>query len=212
MNSILLVDDHQIIRDALKYYFVDLDDYAVKGEAKNGADALKLIDSNTYDIVICDVNMPVMNGIEFMENIRLNYPDLKVLVLSSQEDAGSINRMIALGAHGYILKNAPKEEMISAIESIINGKNYYSKQVYETIIAHIAGTKAKQRLTIDKEISDREKEVLRLIVQELSNQQMADKLFISIRTIEAHKRNLLEKTGCKNIAGLVMYAVERDIF
>lgn len=211
MKSIILIDDHQIIRDALKYYFVDLEEYQVLAEAKNGKEALGLLDSKSFDIAICDINMPEMNGIEFMENVRLNYPELKVLVLSSQEDSGSINRMIALGAHGYILKNAPKEEMFAAIEQILNGKNYYSKEVYETIIAHIAGTKPKQRLTIDKELSEREKEVLRLIVQENSNQQMADKLFISIRTVEAHKRNLLEKTGCKNIAGLVMYAVERDI-
>jgi len=211
MKQILLVDDHKIIRDALKLYFQDSTEYEVAGEAANGAEALDLVKSEQYDLVIVDVNMPKMNGIEFMENVRLNFPTQKVLVLSSQEDALSINKMIALGAHGYILKNAPKEEMFTAIEEILNDKNYYSKEVYETIIAHISKKKPKQRLTVETKLSEREIEVLQLIVQENSNQEIADKLFLSIRTVEAHKRNLLEKTGCKNIAGLVMYAVERDI-
>jgi len=211
MKTILLVDDHKIIRDALKFYFVDNPEFEVLDEAGNGVEALKLLDSNTFDIVISDVSMPVMGGIEFMENVKLNFPEQKVLVLSSQDDPMSINKMIALGAHGYVLKSAAKEEMFLAINNILKGENYYSKDVYETIIAHIAHTKPKQRLTLDKDLSDREKEVLQLIVQEHSNQEIADKLFISIRTAESHKRNLLEKTGCKNIAGLVMYAVERDL-
>jgi DNA-binding NarL/FixJ family response regulator len=126
-------------------------------------------------------------------------------------DAGIINKMIALGANGYILKNATKEEMKTAFSKIILGENYFTEEVYHAIVNRIAKKAPKERLTFETEISARETEVLKLIVQELSNQEIADKLFISIRTVETHKRNLLERTGCKNIAGLVMYAVERDL-
>ncbi len=211
MISLLLVDDHQMIRDAIKFYFEKEDEFEVKGEATNGKDALEKMASNQYDVIVTDINMPEMDGIELVEEIGKLYPDQKVLILSMLDDALYINKMISLGANGYILKNAPKEELCQAINSIMAGDNYYSQEIYQTIIDSIAGKKPKQRLSVDISLSNREKEVLKLIVKEYSNREIADQLFISIRTVEAHKRNLLDKTGAKNIAGLVMYAVERNL-
>ena len=211
MTDILLVDDHAMIRDAIKFYFDGTTKYQVAGEAANGLAALDLLREGTFEIVITDINMPEMDGLELMGKIQSEFPSQKVLVLSMLDDAVYINKMIALGARGYILKNAPKEELFEALDTLLRGENYYAKEIYQTIIDSIAGKKPKQRLTLEASLSKREKEVLRLIVKEYSNQEIADELFISIRTVEAHKRNLLDKTGAKNIAGLVMFAVERNI-
>lgn len=211
MKSILIVDDHQIIRDGIRFYFEDDPDFMIKHEAENGTQALEFLKDNTYDVVLTDINMPEMDGLELMKNIRESYPDQKVLVLSMYNEAAYINKMIAMGANGYILKKSNKSELVAAINRVLEGEDHYSDEVYKTIVDNIAGKKPKQRLSLETELSEREKEVLVLIANEYSNQEIADKLFISIRTVETHKRNLLEKTGCKNVAGLVMYAVERNL-
>ncbi|MEQ9468283.1 MAG: response regulator transcription factor [Ekhidna sp.] len=211
MKTLLLVDDHQIIRDGIRFYFEGDKEFVIKDEAENGLDALDLLRENEYDIILTDINMPKMDGLEFMKALKENHPDQKVLVLSMYNEAGYINKMIALGANGYVLKKSTKDELVQAIKKILDGGDHYSEEVYKTIIGNIAGRKPKERLTLEAELSEREKEVLVLIANEYSNQEIADKLFISIRTVETHKRNLLEKTGCKNVAGLVMYAVERNL-
>ncbi|WP_370087429.1 response regulator [Ekhidna sp.] len=211
MRTLLLVDDHQIIRDGIRFYFEGDEEFVIKDEAENGLEALELLKENEYDIILTDINMPKMDGLEFMKSVKENYPDQKVLVLSMYNEAGYINKMIAYGANGYVLKKSDKAELVSAIKKVLDGQDHYSDEVYKTIIGNIAGRKPKERLTLEMELSDREKEVLVHIANEYTNQEIADKLFISIRTVETHKRNLLEKTGCKNVAGLVMYAVERNL-
>lgn len=210
-TKILLVDDHEMIRDAIKFYFKNDPDYEIVEEAENGIEALKILESKPIDILLTDINMPQMNGIELMEMVKEKHKDIKVLVLSMVNEANYINKMIALGASGYVLKNTSKNEMREALDKIIKGEDYYAEEVYKTIVNSIARKAPKQRLTVEASLSDREKEILLLIVNEYSNQEIADKLFISTRTVESHKRNLLEKTGCKNVAGLVMYAIERNI-
>lgn len=200
-----------MIRDAIKYYFQDDDFYHISGEAGNGRDACAMLGKKQFDLVITDINMPDMDGLDLMEKLKEEHPNQKVLVLSMLNDAIHINKMISLGASGYILKNASKEELVEAIQQIVSGEQYYSEEVYKAIVDSIAGRKPKQRLTVENTLSQREREVLKLIVNEQSNQEIADQLFISVRTVEAHKRNLLDKTGSKNIVGLVMYAVERNL-
>ena len=211
MYTLLLVDDHQIIRDGIRFYFEEDKEFTIEDEAENGVQALELLKEKSYDIVLTDINMPEMDGVDLMKNIKEQYPDQKVLVLSMFNEAAYINKMIALGANGYILKKSTKNELVDAIKKILSGGDHYSDEVYKTIIGNIAGRKPKQRLTLETDLSEREKEILVLITNEYSNQEIADRLFISIRTVETHKRNLLEKTGCKNVAGLVMYAVERNL-
>ncbi len=211
MYKILLVDDHEMIRDAIKSYLKDSEQFEVADEAENGIEALELLKNNKYDLILTDINMPEMDGIELMKTLKNEFPDQKVLVLSMFNDGGQIKSMIENGANGYILKNVTKSELFEAMKSIINGDDHYSREIYDTLIRNISKRKAKQRLTFEKPLSEREKEVLVLIANEKSNQEIADELFISIRTVETHKRNLLEKTGCKNVAGLVMYAVEKEL-
>lgn len=212
-STILLVDDHKIIRDGLKLYFEGNEKYVVADEASTAKEALKLLESNEYDLVITDISMPEMDGIRFTQELRTFKPDQKVMALTMISENQHIKHMLSAGVNGYILKNADKSEIFKAIDTILNDENYFSSEVTKIIMDNMTGKKkpTKQRLSIETPLTRREKEVLELIVKEYSNQEIADELFISVRTVDAHKRNLLEKTGCKNIAGLVVYAIEHNI-
>lgn len=210
--TVLLVDDHKIVRDGLKFYFEDQQEFEIKEEAENGKVALNILEKTSFDLVITDISMPEMDGIQLMKSIQEKYPEQKVMALTMLGESQHIKQMIAHGVKGYVLKNASKEVILKAINRILGGETFFSPEVTEVLINDIAGKrKIKQRLTLETPLSSREKEVLKLIVLEYANQEIADKLFISPRTVDAHKRNLLEKTGAKNIAGLVMYAVEHEL-
>ena len=211
-KSLILVDDHKIIRDGLKLYFEGSDEFIVTDEAANGIEALELLEKNEYDLVVTDISMPEMDGITLVQQVKEKYPEQKIMALTMMGENQHIKHMLAAGVNGYILKNSDKKEILSAIRTILNGENYYSGTVTKIIMDGIAGKKKPtQRLTLETPLTTREKEVLKLIVKEFSNKEIADTLFISVRTVDAHKRNLLEKTGCKNIAGLVVYALEHNI-
>ncbi|MEQ8473764.1 MAG: response regulator transcription factor [Marinoscillum sp.] len=211
-KTILLVDDHKIIRDGLKLYFEDNDRYEVAAEAPNAMDALKILKEEDFDLVITDISMPEMDGIKFTQELKAFKPNQKVMALTMISENQHIKHMLSAGVNGYILKNADKSEIFRAIETILNGENYFSGEVTKIIMDNMAGKKKPtKRLSIETPLTRREKEVLELIVKEYSNQEIADELFISVRTVDAHKRNLLEKTGCKNIAGLVVYALEHNV-
>lgn len=212
MKKILLVDDHKVVRDGLKYYFEESEEYEISDEAAHGKEALEKLESGQFDLVITDLSMPEMDGIELMKNIKERLPELPVIALTMLGETQHIKQMISNGVNGYLLKNCGEEEIIKALNMVFSGENYFSNDVTKALVNDIAGKRApKQRLTLETPLSSREKEVLKLIVEEMTNQEIADKLFISVRTVDAHKRNMLEKTGAKNIAGLVMYAVEHDL-
>lgn len=212
--KILLVDDHKLIRDALNSYFDGDDEFDVVDEAGNGQEALILLKTIKVDVVMLDISMPVMDGIVCAKEIRNLYPDIKVLALSMMNDNQFIKQMLATGALGYILKNSGEEEIKKALRKVYAGESYYSAEVAETVMQNMmkGGIKRNNKLVVDLPLTSREEEVLHLIIKEYSNQEIADELFISPRTVDAHKRNLLEKTGSKNIAGLVLYAIEKNLF
>lgn len=212
--KILLVDDHKLIRDALNSYFDGDDEFDVVDEAGNGQEALILLKTIKVDVVMLDISMPVMDGIVCAKEIRNLYPDIKVLALSMMNDNQFIKQMLATGALGYILKNSGEEEIKKALRKVYAGESYYSAEVAETVMQNMmkGGIKRSNKLVVDLPLTSREEEVLHLIIKEYSNQEIADELFISPRTVDAHKRNLLEKTGSKNIAGLVLYAIEKNLF
>ena len=212
--KILLVDDHKFIIDALRSY-MDVDDlFEIVDEAGNGQEALILLKTIKVDVVMLDISMPVMDGIVCAQEISNLYPEIKVLALSMMNDNQFIKQMLAAGALGYILKNSGEEEIKKALRSVYAGETYYSAEVAETVMQNMmkGGIKRSNKLVVDLPLTSREEEVLHLIIKEYSNQEIADELFISPRTVDAHKRNLLEKTGSKNIAGLVLYAIEKNLF
>lgn len=210
--KILLVDDHNMIRQGLKS-FLDQDKFEVIGEAKTGKEALDFLEDHKVDVLVTDIMMPEMDGIELCSMVTKQYPDINVLALTMMNESYNIKKMLAAGAKGYILKDCTQDELRTAIETVHQGKNFYSQEVTNIIMDGLTPQPVpKQRLVNEIPLTKRENEILHLICKEKTNQEIADVLFISNRTVEAHKRNILDKTGCKNIAGLVLYAVERQLF
>ena len=212
-RKIAIVDDHKIVRDGLKLYLENDSDYAIVGEAENGSEAINLVNQHPVDLMLMDINMEGLNGIETTKLVVKEHPDIKIIALTMHNDYQHIIAMMDAGASGYLLKNCDEKELKSAINSVINDDVYYSKEVAQTVMNNLAKKKPKSRSDeLATPLTPRETEVYELILDECSNQEIADKLFISVRTVEVHKRNLLEKTGAKNTTGLVLYAVKNDLF
>jgi len=211
MINVLLVDDHRLIRDGIRFYLEAEENISIAGEAANGKQGLIFLENNPgkVDLVMTDISMPEMNGVDFAKEISEKYPEIKILALTMIKDSQYVKQMLQAGASGYLLKNAREKEIKEAVVKIMEGETYYTQEATQAIMDYYSNKKKSEDLVA---ISPREKEVLRLVIDEFSNQEIADKLFISVRTVEAHKRNLLEKTGSKNIAGLVKYALNNFLF
>ncbi len=212
--KILLVDDHKIVRDGIKVLLQDATDIEVVGEAENGKHALEKLTEFTPDLMIIDINMPVMNGIECSREVVKKYPSVKILALTMLNEQEHIKNMIAVGAGGYVLKTSGLEELVKAIKTVSSGKNYFSDEVKNIIMMNMVKKKTHVSKISGERIplTSRERDVLEYIVKEFTNQEIAEKLFISVRTVDAHRRNLLEKTGSRNTAGLVKYAIENNLY
>ncbi|MFT5167630.1 MAG: DNA-binding NarL/FixJ family response regulator [Saprospiraceae bacterium] len=212
MIRILLVDDHKLVRDGIRAQLVHNPKFQIIAEASDGQEALDILEDKVADLVIMDITMDGMDGITCTKQVIKLYPDIKVLALTMLSENQHIKQMLKAGASGYLLKNCEEEELKKAIETIHSGGTYYSPEVTRIIMTNLSGQKVAKNTTTQIPLTTREKEVLRLILEENSNKEIADQLFISQRTVDAHKRNLLEKTGAKNVAGLVLFAVNNQIF
>ncbi len=208
-TKIIIVDDHKLIREGIAQYLENDPSFSLVGEASEGIEALEFLESNEVDLVLTDISMPHMDGIDLTKKITEKYPDILVVGLTITNDNNHIKKLMNAGAKGYILKNCSASELKKAINTVVEGNTYYSPEVTETVMNSLM--KKKTSISVDMPLTSREKEVLELIVKECSNQEIADKLFIGLRTVDAHKRNLLEKTGAKNIAGLVVYAINNNL-
>lgn len=211
--KLLLADDHKIVRDGIISLLQNENDLEITGEAENGQIAVQQVEKLHPDLVIMDINMPVMDGIKSTEIISKEFPETKILALTMTNEQEHIKNMISAGAGGYILKNSGKTELIDAIKTIVGGGNYFSEAVKDAILQQMVSKRPVHDKIIGEPIplTRREKDVLRLIVEEHTNHEIAEKLFISVRTVDAHRRNLLEKTGARNTAGLVKYAIDNNI-
>lgn len=212
--NILVVDDHKIVRDGILSLLQDEADISIVAQAENGKDALEKIPGLLPHLVLMDINMPVMNGIECAREITRLFPEIKVLALTMLNELEHIKNMLSAGAKGYLLKNSGKEELVMAIKKVMSGQNYFSDEVKDLIMLEMVKKKTMPGKIIGEKVplTSRELDILELILQELTNQEIAEKLFISVRTVDAHRRNLLEKTGARNTAGLVKFALENHLF
>jgi DNA-binding NarL/FixJ family response regulator len=210
-----LIDDQQLFRQSLALLIRSIPGFELVMEAGNGNELLDKLSciSVLPDIVLMDMEMPEMDGMELKAVLQQRYPRMKIVVLSVHANERLIARMIELGCSGYLVKNCDKDELVMAIQSVAKSGFYINSQVLKAI--QVAGTRKKGPILnfqhIPIELSLREKEVLRLICREYSNQEIADKLYISVRTAEGHRNNLMAKTGCRNTAGLVLFAVRHNI-
>ncbi len=209
--DILLVDDHDIVRDGIRMLLEDEVGFGIAAEAENGKEALKACKEHDIDLIIMDISMPEMNGIEATEKIKESFPEIKILALTMMDEDQHIRQMIEAGASGYILKSSDKIELVDAITTILEGKHYFSSDATQSVMMDLVKGTAEKDNSDPGNITDREKEVLELIVKQYTNQEIAEELYISTRTVDAHRRNLLQKTGAKNTAGLVTYAIKHDL-
>lgn len=209
--KILLADDHDIVRDGIQSLLEDEIGFEIVAEAKTGNEAVEACSEYKIDLVIMDISMPEMDGIEATKQIKEQHPGIKILALTMMDEDQHIRKMIEAGASGYILKSSDKDELIEAITTILDGRHYFSDDATQSVMMDLVKGTSKKKSADPAQLTDRELEVLELIVKEHTNQQIAEELYISTRTVDAHRRNLLQKTGANNTAGLVTYAIKHNL-
>lgn len=213
--NLALADDQILFREGIASLIRNEDGFSLMMEADNGLDFLSKLKTTDElpDILLMDMEMPGMDGMQLNEELHKHYPSIKVIVLSVHDSERLMARMIQAGASGYLFKNCNKEELLNAIRNVFNNGFYITPVVLKAIQSPTANTRGITNIqSIPIDISQREKEVLQLICEEFSNAEIAEKLFISVRTVDGHRNNLLAKTGCHNTAGLVLFAVKHHIF
>lgn len=208
MYSVLLVDDHKLFREGLKVLLENLDYITHVDEAADGLMFLEIIKTKQPDIVFMDIEMPNKDGISATREALQMFPALNIIALSMYGDESYYTQMISAGAKGFMLKNSGMQDVENAIYNIIAGNNYFSPEILNRLIQ---GFGKRKRISKSNELSEREQEVLFYICKGMSNHEIAEMLFLSKRTVDKHRENLLDKTKSKNTAGLVMYAVKNNI-
>ncbi|MBN2638182.1 MAG: response regulator transcription factor [Bacteroidales bacterium] len=208
--KIIIVDDHEIFRSGLKMVLGKLDYVEVVGEASNGKEFLKLLRTIECDIVLMDIEMPVMTGVEATRIALTEKPGLKVISLTMFTDDDYVQSMIDLGVKGFLVKNIDKETLHKAITAVAGGGNYYSEELFNFFTRKLNSREDKNN-SEDIQFTAREKEILQLLAEGLSNKEIAETLYISERTVVGHKSNMLAKTGCKSAIGLLAYALRKKL-
>lgn len=211
MTKILLIDDHQVILESLKLLFRSIENVAVVGTLTDSHKVEAFLETTEVDLIISDFHIPYLSGVDLTLRVRSIYPHIKVLLLTMAEDAPHIREAIKAGVNGYILKKSGKEELEKAIEKIMSGKKYYSEEVIEELAASDETDLNNNQPDTIQQLTEREIEILRLIALEFSSSEIADKLFISVSTVETHRRNLFQKLNVKSAIGLVKYAIKHGL-
>ncbi len=208
--NVFLVDDHKLFREGLKLLLKNLDEVNEIWEASNGEEFLKRLSEQQPDLVLMDIEMPVMNGIDATTRALAICPDLKIIALSMYGDEEYFQQIIDAGACGFLMKNSDFSEVRRALTNVLQGNNYFTEEILYKLVNKF---KTKQAVQDETEVilSDREKEVLVWICKGLSNQDIADHLYISKRTVDHHRASLMTKTGTNNTASLVVYAVKHKL-
>lgn len=209
----IIADDHTIFRQGLRYALADDPRLKCAGEAENGKALLKLVKKQQADVILLDMKMPEMDGIETTRMLHSIHPEIKILMLTSFEDEKLILHLLELGINGYLVKNADPEEIKRAIHSVYENHYYFNHLVSNVMLRTITRKNhAEPRIGETLKLTDRETEVLKLICEEFTTAEIAAKVCLSTRTIEGIRTSLIEKTGVKNVAGLVLYAIKNGIF
>jgi len=205
---IALADDHQLFRNGLKILLGSFSEFEVVAEASNGNELLRALETSPSDIVLMDISMPEMDGVEATGILSRQLPGTRVIALSMYGEEEYYYRMIDAGAKGFILKDSDITDVHDAIIAVYKGGNYFSQELLYHVINRI---KNREQEVKSSSLSKREKEILLKICEGLSNHEIADSLFISKRTVDKHRANLLAKTGSKNTASLILYAIKNRL-
>lgn len=209
---VLVTDDHTLFRKGTMMLVNNFDEVSEVNDASNGKEALDELSKNTYDILLLDLDMPVLDGWETSKKVISQFPHVKIIMISMHESLQTISDLIEIGVHSYLLKSAEPEEVHKAIISVINNDFYYNQLVSQALHKKIQKDGIEKKSIPSKaDISARETEVLQLICQELTMKEIGEKLFISEQTIHTHRKNLMKKTKAKNAVGLVKFAFQNGI-
>ncbi len=206
---ILMVDDHQMFIDGIKALLRNETKFKIIAEALSGNKALEIMENEHFDVMISDISMPEMTGVELTKIVKNKFPHVKVLVLTMYNNQEVVEEIMMSEAEGYILKNTGKAELVNALETISNDGTFYSREVLTNFMHKVRKEKKIKQEYV--ELSDRELEVLKLICEEYSSEQIAEKLFISRRTVDTHRIHIYEKTGCKTIVSLIKFAIRNEL-
>jgi DNA-binding NarL/FixJ family response regulator len=209
--NILIVDDHKMIREGLRTLLVSQAGFTVIGEAGSGIDAIRMVRELEPDIVLMDINMPDLNGIEAARQIYSENPHIRILALSMYTDRQFAQEMFRAGAAGYILKGASFSELVEAIKTVMSGHRYISPPLAEILLEDYIGRLDAMPPNEKEVLTNREREVLQLLAEGKSNRQIADMLYVTVNTVDTHKKHIYDKLGLHSIAELTKYAISRGI-
>jgi DNA-binding NarL/FixJ family response regulator len=208
---ILLTDDHKSFAEGLRYIIEKQIVNAEVSTASSGEETLKILQQDAeFDLLMTDISMPGISGIMLTQQVKKLYPKIKVLVLSMHNEMEIVQAIMEAEAEGYVLKNSAASEIITAIRDILNDSSHYGREVLNVLVKKLNNEKKKQ--DVINQLTARENEILQLILSEYSSDEIADKLFISKRTVDAHRANILEKTGCPNIVSLIKFAIRNNLY
>jgi DNA-binding NarL/FixJ family response regulator len=209
MRTILIADDHTMFINGLKLLLYSLPGYEVAAVAENGQLALDRLADGPMDILLMDVNMPVLNGYQTTFQVREKYPEVKIIILSMLADELSVRKLLEAGAHGYLFKNADADELYEALDTVLRGEIYITREIREKL-APVRRNRGLEEESV--KLSSREIDIAKQIMEGLTNGEIADKLFLSVRTVETHRKNILAKLNLKNTASLVKYLMDNKPF
>ena len=210
--SILIVDDHQIFRDGLKLLLSHFSFVGEIKEASNGREFLEMIDISLPDIVLMDINMPVMGGVEATQKALSKYPDLKIIVLTTFHDEDYLDQMMLAGVEGYMLKRSTMQDFDTALKKVHSGGNFFSDEIISLLTRNLNKIRDEAvKISSIPQFTEREKEILNLICQGYNNEQIGEIIHVSPKTIEKHKSSLFQKTDAKNTVNLIIYAFNNEL-
>lgn len=212
MIKIIIVDDHHLVVQGIQQLLSSSKEFKVVGSAYNGREALELLKKVQADVVLMDIHMPDMDGIEATKRIKDKYPNIYVIALTMSSESKEIKSMIRAGASGYLLKNTEQDVLMEAIEIVNKGQDYFPEEIVSILINSFREPEVSdtnKRLSSD--LTDREVEILKLLANENTMREIGEKLFLSEQTVHTHRKNLMRKLGAKNAVGLVRYAIESGI-
>jgi DNA-binding NarL/FixJ family response regulator len=211
--KIVIADDHPFFRDGIRFLVQKMEqkEIEIAGEAENGVELLKIVDELRPDVIITDLNMPVMDGIEATRQILSKYPDAKIIAISMYDEESMIIDMLIAGAKGYLLKNEGKDEIISAIKAVHCGGNYFSNNTSKKLFTFLANSKYNPFEINHINFSDQELNIIKLICKQLTTKEISKSLNLGIRTIDDYRNKIQAKTGAKNAVGIALYAVKNSL-
>lgn len=208
-TKIAITDDHRMVLKGIVAMLENTSEIKIVGTYENAEETIKNLSQNLPDVLLLDINLPDMNGIDLSKILLKKHPDLKIIALTNFEDISFVKRMLKNGVQGYLLKNTDRQELLEAIKVVLSGEQYLHKDIKKKLLYQSTNKKTPNTLVVN--LTRREKEVLQAIYEELTTQEISEKLFISPKTVETHRMNIMSKLGAKNSVGIIKVAIEKEL-